>query len=255
MGPRKKHKQKARQSRSGIVLALFACAFFAVLMVASAGLFFKVSEIRVEGVSVIPAEGVRERSGVQLQSNILLLDKFAVSRNIFAAYPYAREVSVRRQLPNVVIITITEAAPACAFEYQGYYWIADRDGRLLENKAALGDLGFPLVKGVTPLAPVLGEEVVFPIGEEDKRYALFPLLDALETNGLLEGVREIDASHSYEMTLLYDGRLEVLLGFPNDLEYKLSYIEPSLARLDAGQRARLDVSSAREKNAYLFPEE
>lgn len=252
MSARKTNRR--RQSRFGVVLALFACVFFAVLLVVSAGLFFKVSEIRVEGVSVIPAEGVRECSGIQLQSNILLLDKFSVSRNIFAAYPYAREVSVRRQLPNVVIITVTEAVPACAFEYQGYYWIADRNGQLLNKKAAIGNLEIPLIKGVTPLSPVVGEAVVFPAEEEDKRYALFPLLDALEKSDLLAGVREINASHSYDMSFLYEGRLEVLLGLPEDFEYKLAYIEPSLKRLEPNQKARLDVSSAREKNALLIPE-
>ena len=249
-----KRRAARRGSRFSIVLALFACLFFAVLLILSAGLFFKVSDIRVEGVSAIPADGVREQCGIQLQSNILLLDKFSASRNLFAAYPYAREVNIRRQLPNIVIITVTEAAPACVFVLQGRHWLADREGKLLENRPARGDIGLPIVKGMTLLSPALGEEAAFPIGEEDRRYALFLLLDALEDSGLLGTVTEIDAARSYEMSFLYDGRLTVLLGEPKDLEYKLSYAEPSLERLEPGQRASLDVSAAREKNAVLVPE-
>ena len=254
MSTRKSHKRQPRQSRFGVVLALFACVFFIALLILSAGLFFKVSDIRVEGVVMISEDGVREHCGIQLQSNILLLDKFAVSRSLFAAFPYAREVMVRRQLPGTVIITVTEADPACAFVYQNRYWIADRDGRVLENRAALGEVNFPVVKGVVPLAPSVGDMVVFAVGEEDKQYALFPLLDALDAAGLLTRVGEIDVTRSHEVSLVCDGRLTVLVGFPNDLEYKLSYIGPSLERLEPEQRARLDVSAARDKNALLIPE-
>ena len=247
-------RRSGKSSRFSVILALFAGLFFAALLIVSAGLFFKVSEIRVEGVSAIPEDGVRERCGIQLQSNILLLDKFSASRNIFAAYPYAREVSIRRQLPNTVIITVTEAVPACVFEHQGMQWLADRNGRLLESRRPQRDIGLPVVTGVAPLAPVVGEPVVFSASEEDKRYALFPLLEALEKSGLLEGVGAINAARSYEMSFIYDGRLEVLLGDPKDLEYKLSYVGPSLERLEPGQRARLDVSAAVEKNALLIPE-
>lgn len=256
MNARKKSRRRPGQSRSGFVLALLAFLIFVALLILSAGLFFKVSEIRVEGVSVILPERVREASGIQLDSNIFLIDKFKIMQNIFDAFPYARAVSVRRSLPNAVVLSITEAVPACAFTFQGYYWVTDRDGRILENSAALGHPGIPVIRGVTPLAPVIGEDIVFSKEEEDKRYALFPLLEALEQNDMLEQVREINVEQSFEIKFLYADRLEVLMGFPNDFDYKLSYILPSLDKLDEladNQKARLDLSSVREKNALLIP--
>lgn len=253
MSAQKRNRRRPGQSRAGIVLALLAFLFFIALLVVSAGLFFKVTEIRVEGTGVIVPESVREKCGVQLDSNIFLIDKFQIYRNILEAFPYASEVVVRRKLPNAVVITITEAAPACVFTYQGYYWVADRNGRLLERSAALGHPGIPVIRGVTPLAPAVGEKIAFPQEEADKQYALFPLLEALESHGMLEQVGEINVTQSYEVSFTYADRLEVLIGFPNDLDYKLSYIVPSLDKLEEGQKARLDISAVRERNALLIP--
>lgn len=251
----RKAKRRKRQSRRGFVLAVCAVLVFAGLLVASAGLFFKITEVRVEGVSVINPDSVREQSEIKIESNIFLLDKFAVSRKIFASFPYAKEVTIRRRLPNVVVIEITEAEPACAFSFQGYYWVTDRDGRILERIAAVGQPGYPIVSGVAPLEPQVGADAVFSEDQRDKQYALYPLIAALEAHEMLGKVTSIDLTQSYAATFMYEDTLEVRIGMPDDIDYKIGFITYALEQLEPGKRAILDVSDVREGNAILIPED
>ena len=234
-------------------MAVLAVALFLVLLIISAGLFFKVTDIVVVGNSVVLAEDVRNASGMVVGDNIFLVNKFEASHALFDSFPYIREVSISRVLPGKVIIEIKESVPASAFSFANFFWLVDSDGRILERRALLGEGVCPLVVGAEVLAPAVGQKLVVSEEETEKIYSLLEILKALEELELLEETGTVDVSRAYDVRLVYQGRMEVRVGYPNDLQYKLSYIKPALAQLEQEQEATLDVTAAREKNVMLIP--
>jgi cell division protein FtsQ len=227
---------------------------FVALIFLSVGLLFRVSRIEVEGNHRIGTDQIRAASHIELGKNLFLVNRFAVYRDIFAEFPYVKDVQVQTKIPKTIVITITESDPACLLEYAGYYWTIDENGRVLENKPAFGALDIPLVVGLAPLAPALGQKAVFSTEDGDKEFALYAVLNALLTEGIIMDSQRIDVSKSYSLSFIYQDRLTVQLGFPSDLDYKLSYIKPALKQLKSEQKATLDVSSAIDNSVFLIPD-
>ncbi len=250
----KKSRKGARQRRNGFVFSLVSVIFVFVLILLSMQLFFKIKSIEVVGNTKISSEDIRIATGYSLGGNIFLINKNSASKTIYESFAYVKKVTIKRRLPGVVQVIIEEATPACVFEENGYYWYVDKNGKILESKAGVGEAYAAIVKNEVILVPVVGQTIVLEDSEGEKMHALIALLETLDNAEYLEKITEINLQKSYEISFIYENRLRVYIGMPDDLEYKLKYIGEAIKYLDGIETAsfaELDVSMAREKNPSL----
>ncbi|MCL2002507.1 MAG: FtsQ-type POTRA domain-containing protein [Oscillospiraceae bacterium] len=225
----KDRKKRRRRGKVGFLLTFLVIAFL-LLLILSSGLFFKVSDIRVEGAYAVSPERVIELSGYAHGDNMFLLNKAAAARAVTAGMPYVRSVRIKRDWPGRVVIVVSEAAPAAMAAHEGEYWLFDAQGRLLETARLIPAPKLPNVKGLSFLDPMVGTKV-FPIHEDTaKLEPLLSLLRAMQTENLWHDVAEIDISALSNVRFTYTEQYRVEMGPPEAMEKKLQIMMLALER-------------------------
>jgi cell division protein FtsQ len=217
--PQKK-KRKRRLKRGFFILLLTVVALIFVFVL-TGGLFFKVREIRVEGVTVTDKQEIIDLTGFSYGETIFFIDKGTASRNIRSNNPYVREVRIRRELPGTVVVIVTEAAPAAMIEYMGNYWIFDAQGSLLEYTPVHTAPDLPVIKGMELLDPLAGTKLYPAFDDAAKRDPLLGLIQTMQAEDVWEDVSEVDITLLSNIRFTYMERYRVELGMPEALEEKL----------------------------------
>ncbi|MDR0293533.1 MAG: FtsQ-type POTRA domain-containing protein [Oscillospiraceae bacterium] len=216
--PEKKKRRRLR--RYSFLLTFFVIAALVFLLIFTSGLFFKISEIRVEGVTVSNPREIIELTGFSYGDNIFLINKVAAVRAIIAGMPYARAVRIKRELPGTVVVILTEAAPAAMIEYRGIYWMFDSQGKLLEPAPLLSAPKMPVVKGMSLLDPMPGTTLYPAFEDTAKLDPLLELLRAMQEALVWEDTGEIDISQLSNVRFTYAEKYRVEMGTPEALGQK-----------------------------------
>lgn len=248
---RRRSKQRRRGRHSRLYMVLSTVLILAAVAVAC-GVFFRVSDITVQGNSRYTAQEIIDVSGVETGDNLFLLRTSAISGQLCRRLPYIREANVRWALPDGVSITVIEGRAVAAVAQEGQWWLIGEDCKLLERARATG--GLPIVTGIDPLVPAEG---TYLAAGEDQRHRvawLEELLEALGENGLLDKLGGVDLSEEYRLTFVYDGRFTVHL--PPVTERGMSYWLHRFAtavadpRVDANQSYTVEIMD--EKSLHFI---
>lgn len=139
-------------------------------------------------------------------------------------FAYVRSVKVEKQYPSTVVITIEEEVPEFYFEMQGEYYLLSRDLKVLErfwdsDKLIESTPDAQYIEIPEVSRAVVCESLEFAL--ESKSRHTDEALVLLAESRLYEGVTSIDFSNRFDMTLVFENRLEIHLGSFEDYEYKL----------------------------------
>ena len=240
-----------RDWRRGRFLGLYVFLTVVVVLiaiVASCIIFFKVSTVEVylrdaDGNTAsishskhYSQEEIVEASGVELGQNLLMLNKNQAIARILTRLPYVSSVSMHKQLPGTLSLTITENEPVAAIQTgKQSWWLVDVNGKLLQQAA--GSQSCMVVVGLTLIEPRSGEVIRVPDGtigvtdggnnvppsQQLQRDSLLKLLHPLQDYDLQDKVRSVDLTSESELALDYDGRLTVKIPLESDLDYNIKY--------------------------------
>lgn len=199
-----------------------------------------VSEIRVEGNSILSETAVIKRSGITPGVRLFDLDLFGVRRKLLAD-PFVRDAEVRRDAPDAVLVTVTERVPVAAIAsvpmrlVDGDGWIMPlaASGRVIDVPILSGKLG---LKDVTP-----GTRATSP----GLRKGIEMAVALRQMNGANGRISEIHLTEREEIILLTaEGGIPVLAG-QDRLEEKLrsfdAFWKQVVMRSDGRQLRLIDV--------------
>lgn len=185
-------------------------------------LFFNVSEIKIEGVTLYEQDQILGVGGVSTGQNLVRTNTDIVEKRLKDTLVYLDDVKVTKKFPSTLVITCTEAEKAADIEYKNSYYVLSASGKILETKnpAPTGDI--PVVKGFELKSLSQGDK----LASEDsfKADILEELLDDLH-DLKFKNIDSIDLTTRSDIKLMYDGRLEIKLGSSVDMEYKLTYLK------------------------------
>ena len=150
-------------------------------------------------------------------------------------FPLLENIHVERDYPNTVVVRADAATAAYAMQTSGGWLSLSAGLKILDKTAAQPEL--PVLYGGEPESATPGVQLEFaadtPAASDsaasseaaapaDKRlYSLNTLLTALDSSGLGADVTRIEFEDPEQMAFLYQGRISVLLGTLNELDYKL----------------------------------
>ena len=132
--------------------------FLVVILVMS--LFFRVSEIEVVNASDYTDQEIIVASGIEKGVNLFFVDRFSAASMIFADLPYMDTISIRRQLPNKIVIQAEGSAPAAWLMLDDEYWFIDRNGRALGTTTALKAEAYPEIRSLETITVIPGEDMI-----------------------------------------------------------------------------------------------
>ena len=232
--------------------------------------------------------------GVQTGDNLFGFSTREKSEQLQAQLPYLDVVEVDIQMPGTVVIKVQPATERFTLETAAG-WLVLSDGlKVLRTEASrpegliLLDAGvrsdsqltpgsylYLAADSALPAATPETAETADPAGEADAdpsadsdaqeettiNDVLFAIIDKMEEQQLLDGVSLISLRDLDEINFLYQGRVSVLLGTSNNLDYKMRMAANVILDVDGKgltqtDHGTLDVSYQRSDGdivAYFMP--
>lgn len=239
--------RRRRAIRRLTALALLLCVI-GVGVYLTVTMLFKINtlEVAVDGEVVQEVGGyssaeILQALGVHAEENIFSFDSAEKAAALEKQFPLLENIRVERDYPNTVVVR-TNAATAVYAMQTSSGWLSLSAGlKILDKDSAQPDL--IILCGGEPVSTTPGTQLEFETGPSgassgsaasdsaasseagpptDKRLeSLNTLLTALDSSELGADVTRIEFEDPEQMAFLYQGRISVLLGTLNELDYKL----------------------------------
>ena len=268
--------------------ALGLLAVLAVLVlggIVSVNLLFKVTAFRVENfdrstpadTGIYTEDEIVAALGIEKNSNLFGFSAEEKTRQLQTQFPYLDAVHVDIQLPGTVVLKVRPATERFACMYSGGWLVLSDSLKILRVELSqpsdLSVLTCSLPASFTPavgqvLVPgsynslLEGDAATPESSMQDAAQILSELTAQLESEGLSDGVTAIDILDLSQMSFTYQGRIRVLLGNDNRLDYKVRLAATAILDPDKGlsssDAGTLDVSyqqSDGEIRGYFAPDE
>ena len=243
-------KYRRRRGRFGVLYKLLSVLLILAALVAGCIVFFRVEEITVTGSTTYTEQQIIDATGVEMEDNLFLVQKVPTGRKILGALPYIKEVNIRRDLPNGLVITVNECVPVAALKGEGSsWWIMDSSGKLLEQGDAALAKPYMKITGMEALKPSAGGRVAVSAEETTKLDSLKSILAALEGRGMYADVNSMDLSAVTEIRMVYQDHYTVRLPMYSDDFHLLIHALEAVAENDAvaGRSGTIDLTGERPR--------
>ena len=250
---RAEYRRKRRKRR---LIIFYICIFLTVLIAAvvlSLTVLFKIDTVEVAGETRYSQEEIIQISEIVKGENLFLTDTKAAAKRLSQKLPYLNNVKVTRSLPAKIVISVEEAQPSGALEYDGQYLVVSKEGKALEFVTECPE-NVPLIKGMQLSQAEPGKTVKY---KEEKQEHIFTDLTATLSENEVGNITEIDLNDSYKIMITYDNRIKVNLGLPSDFDYKIRFFLAIMKQADNfdGDKGTLDLSAAAETDQGRFEAE
>lgn len=254
---RREGRKKRRLTRAAIrrrrairrltALALLLCVI-GVGVYLTVTMLFKINtlQVAVDGEVVQEVGGyssaeILQALGVHAEENIFSFDSAEKAAALEKQFPLLENIRVERDYPNTVVVRTNAATAVYAMQTSGGWLSLSAGLKILDKDSAQPDL--IILCGGEPVSTTPGTQLEFETGPSgpssgsaasdsaasseagpptDKRLeSLNTLLTALDSSELGADVTRIEFEDPEQMAFLYQGRISVLLGTLNELDYKL----------------------------------
>lgn len=244
--PPKRRRRKRNYSLYYLMVFILVAAAGIVL---SLTVFFKISQVGVDGTTQYDMESIITYSKIKVGDNIFRTDYEKAKSEILKNLIYIDDVQISKSLSCQVTIHVEPSVPTASVQYEGGYLLVSANGKILEQ---LGEPleGLRIIKGFNPSQTEIGEKLVSDDAEKDKlTYTLCEILDRQD----MPEIAQMDISDPYNAVLRYEDRIDIELGSASDLEYKIHFayemIHTKISKKTAG------TLFMREDNGASFMEE
>ena len=250
--PASKHgeyKKPRKRTVSGAILT-FAVIVIAIVFLMS--VFLRISDISVEGNEHYTDDEIINAIDIEQGDNLFFFDRFAAISRVFAKLPYVEEVSLERQLPNKVIITVQECKALAYIAVGDENWTIDRSCKVL-GKATENELGDLIrVEGLDPGTLLIGERLTSADGDDSMITFISDSLYQIQARDLGGNIQSMDFSDPLGARLQYGTRFTVVIGGKSSVDHKFAMLESVLEQLKEGDSGVIDVSDG--SVAHFIPQ-
>ena len=248
----RRHISKTTWKRILIVVGIAAALLLSMII------FFRVHHIEVQGCDYYTAEEIIAQAGLEEGDNLLTISRGNIAGNVMAHLPYVATVQVSRQLPDTVVIHVTEyEATYAVCDSKGDYYLMTAGGKATEKIEPSMLSSHIVIEDLTIETPVIGEpvSVMAPAGQENTAEtqldALKTVLAAVEENDLLQKIASVSVPSSYDISLWYGDRFLVKIGDTSKLDYKLSYLNAAIEDQKPYATGTIDLTQAADKKVIV----
>jgi len=225
---RRRYSRRHRGS-FGFLYKLLSVLLICAAIITAMTLFFRVDEIAVTGQKRYTAEEIQAASGVELGSNMYLLNKNDVVRSIMRELPYVESIRINRKLPDTLLIEVQEGGRPFALVQDGAAWLISASGKIVEQLPEEEAGQYGLISGCQLLAPSVGTPIALATEYASQQSSLLALLEALDDAGLTENVDGVRLDDLSYLNMDYIGRFTVRMAYGADYGRELEKLTLTLA--------------------------
>lgn len=255
-------EMRRRRRRRRWLAFFFVVFLMAVGFILSVTVLFKVKHIVVENLDkttpantgIYTEDAILGALAVPLEENLFGFSAAEKQAEMELQLPYLETIKVRRRLPDTVVVQVAPATESwCAKTDSGWAILSDGLKVLKVQTDQPADL--PVITGLGVNAPTAGRFLSLTTEAQSEQIA--GLMEQLYAQDLAGSCTRIDMGLGTDAYFVYDGRIKVLLGTFNNLDYKLS-VAALLLKNESGEylsstdRGTLDVSSQLDDSVHRF---
>ena len=184
--------------------------------------YFQLKDISVRGTEMIVRKEVLNLAGIGSHDNTLILNLKEISQKV-ETNPWIKSVSIGRELPDRLVIEVTERYPAALVLVDGSFYIMDRDGYIFKRYEKGDGVHLPVLNGSCKNGTINRDLI-------KKAAILLSFISSSRNFPRMEHISEIYGDNTYGFSLFTRGGLCLHLGFGN-YGGKLERLRPVLTDL------------------------
>ncbi len=182
---------------------------------------FIIDSVEITGNERYTSETLSAACGINVGDKLfgLSVDEDELTAALKKQFPYIKSAELKRVIPNRVVITVVEEAPAFVSEIYGQYALISSELRVLELTEEKPDtecirLVLPDVKNA-----VEGQVIEF---KTDVFGVVKKACDAVMSESMAEGTSLLNIADRFNIWIAYENRYKLMIGDINDIEVKLT---------------------------------
>lgn len=244
--------RRRRKGRFSFLLRLLCSLLILGAAIAALTLFFRVQTIEVSGGERYSAQEVIDASGIEIEDNLFLLNKYNAAQAIFDLLPYVEETTINRRLPDTIVITVQECDAAAALETPSGFWLISENGKLLEQTDAV-PVSCPLVTGIEPADAAPSTQLSEGGERAEAVTVLLTILRTAKQREMLADLRHIDLTDPEAIHFAYLERFTVKLPWDADMDTILRGMEEVVTgELESNQTGEINFMNLASKGWINF---
>lgn len=237
-----------------IIISCVTCAVVvAIAVTLSLTVLFKTEKIQVEGDEYYSKEEIIALSNVVPQQNIFIATFTATPEKIKDKLPFVEEARVEFVIPDTVKIKITDAVPSYIVNHKGKRLLVSSKGRILEE-VTTNNYNLPQLDCNDIATAEVGKYITFT---DNNMPVILEQISHCINENKFENITGIDVVDTAKISIVYDNRIKIILGLPEDINYKIrtamiiinEKLDPNNLGMIGGT---LDVSSCNTSKASRF---
>ena len=200
---------------------IFICSFLLVTVFVG-DYVFSIEKITILGNKEFMYNDLLKLSGVSSEQSILMLDKELIQKRI-ESNPMIEVISISRNFPDEVVITIRERKIVAYIEYLTLYVMLGTDGVAVETREPQQTYEHIRVRGLDVKGFVLGDELL--VENVYSLDALKRVLSEINDQGLKDDISEISVGDINDIRIISDEGLNIRLGQAVEVGMKLRWMK------------------------------
>lgn len=212
---------KKKRRRAGSIRWVLCLLFFMVCIMAgyyfSQSAVFFVKNIQVTGNQLVDSARIADLTGIEEGVNIFKQNTRLAAQKV-SLEPLIETVTVKRKLPNTVLVEVTERQAAMIVTWDGSFLHLDNKGYLLKQTHYLEGSTLPIISGVDDISGdlLLGRKIT-----SDKVDAVLAIINKMNDQAK-ELVKEIQMTNPQKIKFFTQNALEVRIGDEKDFDAKFN---------------------------------
>lgn len=233
-----KSKQPKPKKFPALLLKVLVVLSLLILLKYGAA-YFRISEIKVAGTASVAKEKVIAASGLKKGRSIFLLNEKKIKERIIKEYPVIKEVETERDLPDLLLIKVTERSLLAYLKAAGGYWMIDQEAVCFSFTKEI-KAGIPVISGIKDSANSPAELLTFSVRGDTLRnfFANWPGPEYL-------AITSMDFSDPHNLVVKTEDGWEVWLGDGQNMESKLLLVNECISYYGEEAQGLLDVRSGK----------
>ncbi len=243
-------QHKKKQTKRLIFYIVLLVSFTVVFFVLWFAVFFKVKSIEVSGNLRYSAGDILDAAGIKVGDNLYSASEKELNERLTEALPYVNSVTLERQLPSTLAITVKEDTAVMYSEIHGDTYLISEDLTVLERSESFDKDKMIMLSAGAVRYCYSGKNIEYV----DSRMAdvVVRLYAVLKEYDLIDKIDSFTIKNRFDIQIRYDNRLDVYFGSIENIDIKVCFFNGILEYLYEDEAGRLDISNIKEASLHRY---